>query len=117
MRGREPRNTHWLPYTVVKQAGYPRSLSLSLALGATTRLCLLTVLEKPVSKGPRPSSANLCFSLVAATGRSDIRRSWLEAQWLPGVGEAQLAGQVWGGPKQLQGVWKAFERLMSAGSN
>lgn len=36
---------------------------------------------------------------------------------LAGVGEAQLDAQVWGGPEQLQGVWKAFGQLMSMGSN
>lgn len=86
-----------------------------------TELCdhvtLWPILKRPMSKGPHSPSANLRFSLVAATGGPSIRRSWLEAQWLPGVGEAQLAGQVWGGPKQLWGVWKAFEHLMSTGSN
>lgn len=97
------------------QMGHPTSYLLGCGHNSPPRLPRRArpLLWPPTLPQPK-SPLLLSWSwLLEAPGRG-----WSsEPRCLSGVGEAQLDGQVWGGPEQLQGVWKAFGQLMSMGSN
>ena len=103
------------PGSLVLADGASNLLSPGLQPQLTSQASLQSKAPPVASHPPSAQEPASPFLILAAGGP---RRGWSsEPRCLSGVGEAQLDGQVWGGPEQLQGVWKAFGQLMSMGSN